>query len=50
MGSYLIWTRDDARELTFLLILAFDNGFHDGRMVRAQVDEAVSDAGLARSN
>jgi hypothetical protein len=31
--TYLIWTGDDPGELALFLILAFDDGFDDGRMV-----------------
>jgi hypothetical protein len=40
---YLIWASDDLGELALLLILSFDNSFNDARVVRPQVDEAVSD-------
>lgn len=43
---YLIWTSDDLRELAFLLILTFDDGFNDGGMVGAQVHKDVCDACL----
>ena len=46
LRSYLIGTRDDAWEVTILLVLSFDNCFNDARMVRAKVDEAMCDAGL----
>jgi hypothetical protein len=41
---YLIWTGDDLRELAFLLILTFDDGFDDGGMVGAQVRKDMCDA------
>jgi hypothetical protein len=34
-GDHLIWTGDDAWELVGLFLLAFDNGFDDGRVVGA---------------
>jgi hypothetical protein len=43
---YLVWTSHDFGELALLLILAFDNGFNDGGMVGAEVDEDMSDACL----
>lgn len=43
---YLIWACDYLWELTFLLILAFDDGFDNGGVIRAQIDEAVRNAGL----
>ena len=45
-GTYLVRTRDDPGKLPFLLILPFHDGFYDGRMVRSEVDETMSDAGL----
>lgn len=44
---YLVRTGDDARELAFLLILTFDDSLDDGRVVGAQIDEAVGDSSLA---
>ena len=44
--AHLIWTGDDFRELSFLLILPLDYGFDDGRVVGAEIDEDVSNAGL----
>lgn len=43
---YLIGTGDDAWELAFLLILAFDDCFDDAGMVGAKVHEAVGYARL----
>ena len=47
--AYLIRTGDDARELTLLFILTFDNGFNDTWMIGSQVHEAMGYAGLLGS-
>jgi hypothetical protein len=47
--NHLVWTRDDLGKLAFLLILAFDNSFNDGRMVAPEVDKDVRDAILPQS-
>jgi len=43
--AYLVRTCYDAGQFEVLL-LSFDNGFDDGRVVAAQVDEAVCYTGL----
>jgi hypothetical protein len=43
-GAYLIRTSDDLGELAFLLILAFDNSFNDGRVIATQVHKDMRDA------
>lgn len=44
VGIYLVWTCYNLGKLAFLLILAFNNGFDDARVVAAQVDEDIADA------
>jgi hypothetical protein len=41
IAAYLVWTGDDLGELAFLLILAFDDSFNDGRVVAPEVHEDV---------
>jgi hypothetical protein len=41
---HLIWTGNDLGELALFLILAFDNGFNNGRMVAPEVHKDVGDA------
>jgi hypothetical protein len=43
-GTNLVRTGDDLGELALLLILALDDGFDDGGMVRSEIDEDVADA------
>lgn len=43
---YLIGTCDDPGKVPFLLVLTLDNGFHDGGVVGAQVDEDMCDTSL----
>ena len=44
--AHLIWTGDNFRKLSFLLVLPLDYGFDDGGVVGAEIDEDVSNAGL----
>lgn len=45
-SHYFIGTRDDSGEVSLSLPLTLDHGFDDTGMVRAQVHEAVGDAGV----
>lgn len=47
--THLVGTGDDLGELIRLLFLAFDHGLEDGGVIRAEVDEAMGDAGLQNS-
>jgi hypothetical protein len=44
MSTHFIRTGDDLRELALLLILALDDGFDDGRVIRSEVDENIADS------
>lgn len=43
---HFVGTCEDAWELAFFLLLAFDDGFDDAGVVGTEVDEAVGYAGL----
>jgi hypothetical protein len=47
--AHLVWTSDDFGKLAFLLILTFDDGFNDGRMIAPEVHKDVGDAILPQS-
>jgi len=47
-GTNLVWACDDSRKVLVTLLLSFSHGLEDARVVRAQVDEAVSDASLPK--
>lgn len=43
-SNHFVWACYDARELALVFNLAFGNGFDDGGMVGAEIDEAVGHA------
>ena len=45
-GDHFVGACDDARKLALVLNLALGDGFHDGGMVGAKIDEAVGHAQL----